>query len=81
MEEYRKTGHAVYKVIYHIVFVTKYKQPCINKEVGEYLKQDLQKLIEHNNGYVYSIEYEADHIHILAELPIDQAAAKFIGVL
>lgn len=81
MDGYRRTGHAVYLVTYHIVFVTKYRKPCINRDVGEYLKKDLTAMIEGNKGHVHAAEYEKDHFHLLAELPIDQPVAKFIGVL
>lgn len=78
---YRKKAHAVYLTTYHIVFVTKYRRPCINRDLSMFLKSQITKLIEGNKGLVHAIETDWDHIHILAELPIDQAVAKFIGVL
>ena len=38
-------------------------------------------MIEANKGHVHAVETDWDHVHILAELPIDQPVAKFIGVL
>lgn len=81
MTEYRRGNHSVYLVTYHIVFVTKYRRKCINDEMGEYLKADLTRIIGQNKGHVHAVEYDCDHIHLLAELPIDQSVSKFIGVL
>lgn len=81
MERYHHRAHAVCFAAYHVVFVTKHRRPCISPEVGEYLRKDFARLINAGKGSVISIEYAADHVHILAELPIDKAAAKFIGVL
>ena len=81
MDGYRRSAHAVYLVNYHIIFVTKYRRPCIDEELGEYIKKDLTRIIRRNKGSVSAIECEKDHVHLLAELPLDQAVAKLIGVL
>ena len=81
MEGYRRTGHAVYLVTYHIVLVTKYRCRCLDGELVESIKADFTRMIGANKGRVHAIECDRDHVHILAELPIDQPVAKFIGVL
>jgi hypothetical protein len=33
MENYRKTSHSIYDIKYHIVWITKYRKPILNKEI------------------------------------------------
>lgn len=79
--EYHRTTHAVYGLQYHIVFVTKYRQKCINQEIGERLKQEFIRLIEGREGRVLAIEVMEDHVHILAELSPKYAIASEIAML
>lgn len=79
--EYHRTTHAVYGLQYHIVFVTKYRQKCINQEIGERLKQEFIRLIEGREGCVLAIEVMEDHVHILAELSPKYAIANEIAML
>ena len=81
MQEYRRNAHAVFLVTYHIVFVTKYRKPCIDQKLGEYLKTYCTDFINENGGCVHAIECDLDHIHILAELPMNNAVTKFLGSL
>ena len=81
MEGYHRTGHAVYLVTYHIVLVTKHRRRCLAGELAGSIKADLTRMIEANKGHVHAVETDWDHVDILAELPIDQPVAKFIGVL
>ena len=79
--EYRHGKHSVYSLNYHIVFVTKYRRPCITEEIGDFLKAEIIRLIESMEGHVSEVEYHRDHIHILAELSPKNAISEQIGVL
>lgn len=79
--EYRHGKHSVYSLNYHIVFVTKYRRPCITEEIGDFLKAEIIRLIESMEGHVSEVEYHRDHIHILAELSPKHAISEQIGVL
>lgn len=79
--EYRHGKHSVYSLNYHIVFVTKYRRPCITEEIGDFLKAEIIRLIESMEGHVSEVEYHRDYIHILAELSPKHAISEQIGVL
>lgn len=79
--EFRHGKHSVYSLNYHIVFVTKYRRPCITEEIGDFLKAEIIRLIESMEGHVSEVEYHRDHIYILAELSPKHAISEQIGVL
>ncbi len=35
VSEYRKSSHAVYRLRYHFVFITKYRKPALRGEIGK----------------------------------------------
>ncbi len=79
--EFRHGKHSVYSLNYHIVFVTKYRRPCITEEIGDFPKAEIIRLIESMEGHVSEVEYHRDHIYILAELSPKHAISEQIGVL
>lgn len=69
IEGYRAGQHAVFKLQYHFVFVTKYRKPVLQDEIAEDTRSIIGRLIEENfEGSVLEMETDMDHIHILAEL-------------
>ena len=38
LNEYRRGSHSVYKLTYHVIFVTKYRKKVITDEIGDFTK-------------------------------------------
>ena len=38
LNEYRRGSHSVYKLTYHVIFVTKYRKKVITDEIGDFMK-------------------------------------------
>ena len=36
LNEYRRGSHSVYKLTYHVIFVTKYRKKVITDEIGDF---------------------------------------------
>lgn len=69
MTDYKRNRHAVYKLTYHLVVVTKYRHKCINDDVMERLKEISNNLFCKWNCEIIEMNGEEDHIHILFEAP------------
>ena len=65
--EYRKDPHRVYSLMYHLIFVVKYRQPVFIEEIGiiEALKTKIINLSEKFEVKVVEIECGIDHVHLL----------------
>ena len=74
----RKKRHSVYKLTYHIVLVTKYRRKCINDEIFEYMKNHIERIVTDWNGLIIEMNHDLDHIHMLLELPPQQAPSKAV---
>jgi putative transposase len=57
------------KLIYHIVFSTKNRQPFINEQIEDELHKYIGGIIRGIGGVCLEINGTADHVHILVMLP------------
>ena len=65
--EYHKDPHRVYSLIYHLIFVVKYRQPVFQGDIG-IIKTVKTKIVELSKNFevkVVEIECGIDHIHLL----------------
>jgi len=78
--QFNKNRHAVYKLQYHLIIVTKYRHPVINKEINKQLKEIAYNIFENKwNCKILEIETEKDHIHIAFEANPQTQLSKLIN--
>ena len=65
----------------HIVFVTKYRQPVITDEIGDYMKNHAAYLCGRYGGDMISAETDKDHIHLLVSMPPEVAPSRLVTTL
>ena len=72
-------AHSVCCLIYHAVFVIKYRRKVIDAEIMEFMKNHTRYLIEDRfNGKMIEFNGDEDHIHILFELPPSAAPSVIV---
>ena len=65
---YKTNRHAVYRLQYHLVVLTKYRHSVINKDINIRLKEIAYSIFEDSwKCEIIEIESEADHLHIAFE--------------
>ena len=80
--EFRKQAHSVYRCMYHIVWIPRYRYKVLVKGVDEYL---MIKLDEIRKKYP-EVEYlerniQRDHVHIVTSFPPKYSIAKIVQVM
>ena len=81
LDDYRRGSHSVYKLTYHVIFVTKYRKQVITDEIGDFMKNHAAYLCGRMNSKLISAETDADHMHLLISMPPDVAPVKLINSL
>ena len=77
--KYNRRAHSVCCLIYHAVFVIKYRRKVIDAEIMEFMKNHTRYLIEDRfNGKMIKFNGDEDHIHILFELPPSAAPSVIV---
>jgi len=78
-QQKRSYYHAVYNLKYHLVLVTKYRNPVINSEILFRLEEILKEQSEKWGIGVIEFNGESDHVHLLIDAHPSLELAKYIN--
>lgn len=76
-----KLYHCVYALTYHLVLVTKYRRRCITEPMLERFRTIAAARCEGWGGRLLELNGEADHVHLLVELPPNLDLSRFVNNL
>ena len=77
--DYRTTNKTLYSCQYHVIWCTKYRRKVLDTHIQGRLKQLIR---EKQNEYGYEIrevETQAEHVHLLIEIPPMHSVDKIVG--
>ena len=78
--EYHKNRHAIYKLQYHLVVVTKYRNSVLTGELSDRLVQISRKVVEDDwKCRILEINTDKDHVHILFEASPQTQLSKLVN--
>ena len=69
------------KLLYHIVFRTKYSKPVLTQAHERLLYSYIYSFIKNKGGFTHRMGGMPDHIHILAEIPPTIAISDFMRIM
>lgn len=78
---YKSSSHAVYSIRLHIVFVTKYRRPCITADMQNYLQDVFINIIDSWQCELISYGAESDHVHLVVDVHPALDISKLINNL
>jgi len=67
-----------YRLYYHIVWGTKYRERTITPEIEKLLKEYIPKKIKESGGIFMALNMTQDHLHLLASIPPKTSVAEFV---
>lgn len=73
--------HCTYSLQYHLVIVTKYRKRCLTAAMLAELKDICARQLELKEGCLLEFNGEADHLHLLIELPPKVALSMAVNSL
>jgi len=71
-------SQSFYRLYYHIVWGTKYRERTITPEIEKLLKEYIPKKIKASGGTFMALNMTADHLHLLASIPPKTSVAEFV---
>jgi len=74
-------AHTTWRCQYHIVFAVKYRRQQIYSKLRRDIGKILRELCDRKEVKIIEAEACADHIHMLVEIPPNEAVSKFMGYL
>lgn len=77
-----RQAHVVYKIQYHLVWVTRYRRKILAPGVAEYRKKVLRGVREwHPDWVLEEIGVEGDHVHLRMVIPPKYAVSRVVETL
>lgn len=74
-------AHSAYLLIFHLVWCVKYRRKVLTGEIGDRLKQIVEKLLIDAECSPVAIETDIDHIHIVFRSKPTHQLSKVINSL
>jgi len=81
MVEYRRSSHAVFRLRYHFVFITKYRKPVLKGDIAKEIRKLTKEICRTHDIEIVKGHIRPDHIHILLGVPPKMSASKVMQVI
>jgi len=78
MAEYRTSGHAIWDIKYHVVWITKYRYKMLRGEVAERARDLIRQICESREVRIVRGAISPDHVHMLVSSPPQLAPSKLV---
>ena len=74
-------AHTKHRVMYHIVWLPKYRKRVLNGRLAERVESLLRECSEINDWGIVELNIQADHVHMLIQLRPNISVSKAIQLL
>ena len=77
----RRTGHAVYDLKYHIVWIPKYRKHILQQEITNFLKEVFSQIAQEYEFSIDTMEILEEHVHIFVEAPPKYSPSRIVQII
>ena len=78
MRQYRKASHRAYDLKYHIVWITKYRKPVLNRERGTRVRELIRMICASLDVDIVKGNISRDHAYLLVSVPPTLAVSRLV---
>lgn len=76
--KYWSGAHTRHRMLYHIVWIPKYRKRVLTGAIAEKIKELLQECADVNRWRIEELTIQRDHVHMLVQLRPDVSVSKAI---
>jgi len=81
VENYRRYGHTIYDIKYHIVWITKYRKPVLRGEVAERARDLIREICKSKDVEIIEGHVSKDHVYIFVSVPPHISVSQLVQLL
>ena len=78
MVAYRKGGHTLYDIKYHLVWITKYRYPVLRGDIALRARDLIREICQSREVLIIRGALAPDHVHILVSSPPSLSVSKLV---
>jgi putative transposase len=76
--KYWSGAHTKHRMLYHIVWIPKYRKRVLSGEIAVRIKELLQECADVNRWRIDELNIQRDHVHMLIQLRPDISVSKAV---
>jgi putative transposase len=76
--KYWKSAHTKHRMIFHIVWIPKYRKRVLEGEVAKRIEELIRECVEVNGWEVKELNVQKDHVHLLVQLKPNVTVSKAV---
>ncbi len=80
-QSYYTNRHSCFLLTYHIVLVTKFRNPVLQNNVKESVYSTIRDILEEKKCSLVQLNGESDHVHILFEAGPEISLMELVNVM
>jgi putative transposase len=73
-----KGSHTKHRLLYHIVFIPKYRRRVLTGKVESIIKHEIYEGVKINKWWVEELNILKDHVHILIQIHPDEKVSEVV---
>lgn len=77
----RSHAHCVYRIFYHIVFVTKYRRKVLSRRILKRLREYFERICTNAGCELVEFNGELDHVHLLIDAHPNIQPSRLVNTL
>lgn len=81
MKKYWHGSHTTHRLMYHIVWLPKYRKKILKGTVKERVEELLRECAEINEWKIHELNIQLDHVHLLIQIPPSISVSKAVQFL
>ena len=81
MKKYWSGAHTLHRLMYHIVWIPKYRKRVLRGRLVERLMELLQECAEMNDWTIEELNIQEDHVHIIVQIKPSISVSKAVQLM
>ncbi len=81
MPKYRKSSHAFFYCVYHIVWTPKYRFRVLRDMVADAVEDRIKAISQWKEVEVLELNVQPDHVHLVCSIPPKLSVSEFVGIV
>ena len=79
--KYWSGAHTKHRMLYHIVWIPKYRKRVLSGEIAVRIKELLQECADFNRWRIDELNIQRDHVHMLIQFRPDISVSKAVQLI
>ncbi len=78
MSKYWSGAHTRHKLMYHLVWIPKYRKRILRGSIAKRIEELLRQCAEVNSWEIHELNIQVDHVHMLVQLKPSLSISKVV---